>query len=147
MPAAPATGPIAPGVVLPGQENTYPQYGVGGGTPGSSAGWNVVTAHNASEKLGYENQGYLIWFTSNAEAQAEISSESSAYGSGEPQNAIPGLTQIGDFFGRLAEGSTWIRVAEVLIGLGLIAVGLAKLASGTGVGRVAETAAKGAALL
>lgn len=60
--------------------------------------------------------------------------------------SLAGLSQIGDFFGRLAEGSTWVRVAEVIIGLGLIVVGLAKLASGTSIGKLAGTVAKGAAL-
>lgn len=57
------------------------------------------------------------------------------------------LAAIGDFFGRLAEGSTWIRVAEVLLGLGLIVVGLSHLAAGTPIGRAATTAGKAAALL
>lgn len=37
------------------------------------------------------------------------------------------LTAIGDFFGRLEEGSTWIRIGEVLLGIVLIALGVAKM--------------------
>jgi hypothetical protein len=42
-------------------------------------------------------------------------------------NSIPGLSQIGSFFGALAQGNTWIRVAEGLLGIILIAVGLARI--------------------
>ena len=65
------------------------------------------------------------------------------------QTGIPvtGLNAIGDFFRRLTEGSTWIRVAEAILGLGLVIVGLAKLASGTSVGRAAVRAGKAAAIL
>lgn len=38
-----------------------------------------------------------------------------------------GLAGIGDFFARLTEASTWIRVGEVVLGLILIAVGLARI--------------------
>lgn len=40
---------------------------------------------------------------------------------------LSGLAAIGDFFARLTEASTWIRVAEVAIGLGLVVVGVAHL--------------------
>ena len=42
-------------------------------------------------------------------------------------NSVPGLQQVGSFFGALAEGSTWTRVAEGILGIILIAVGLARL--------------------
>lgn len=63
------------------------------------------------------------------------------------QGSLPGLAGIGDFFSRLSEGSTWIRVAEVIVGIGLIIAGLATVAKGTPIGQAAATAAKGAALL
>jgi hypothetical protein len=37
------------------------------------------------------------------------------------------IKSVTDFLSRLAEGNTWIRVAEVALGLMLIAVGVAKL--------------------
>lgn len=58
-----------------------------------------------------------------------------------------GLAAIGDFFSRLTQASTWIRVAEVLLGLALITVGLAHIASGTAAGRAALKAGKAAAIL
>lgn len=60
---------------------------------------------------------------------------------------LTGINAIGDFFQRLTQGNTWIRVAEFLLGLGLIVVGLAKLASGTAAGRTAAKVGKAAALL
>lgn len=62
-------------------------------------------------------------------------------------NPVSGLAAIGDFLGRLSQASTWVRVTEALIGLGLIIVGVAKLAAGTPVGNAALTAGKAAAIL
>lgn len=42
-------------------------------------------------------------------------------------NPLSGLAAIGDFFGRLTEGNTWIRIGEALLGIVLIAVGLARV--------------------
>lgn len=66
---------------------------------------------------------------------------------GKVTNPLTGLAAIGDFFQRLTQGNTWIRVAEAVLGLGLVIVGLAKLASGTAVGRAAASAGKAAAIL
>lgn len=49
-----------------------------------------------------------------------------AQGPGLP-SPLGGLAAIGDFFGRLSEGSTWIRVGEVVLGLILLAVGVARI--------------------
>jgi hypothetical protein len=67
--------------------------------------------------------------------------------SGPLKNPLTGLAAIGDFFQRLGQPATWIRVGEVLLGLALIVVGLAKLAEGTPVGNAALKAGKVAALL
>lgn len=58
-----------------------------------------------------------------------------------------GLAAIGDFFSKLGKANTWLRVAEVLLGAGLIIVALARLASGTPIGRAAVRAGKAAAIL
>ena len=60
---------------------------------------------------------------------------------------LTGLAAIGDFFQRLSQANTWIRVGEVLLGLALIIIGLAKLAEGTPLGHAALKAGKAAALL
>jgi len=135
MASAPVTGPA--GTVT--NESQYPQWGVGGGTPGSSAGWKIVEAANETQKLSYANQGYLVWFSSKAAAQSFIGSESSPFESGEPQNVIPGLAQIGDFFGALTQSSTWIRVAKVIVGGVLLIIGLAHM---TGAGNAIAAVAR-----
>lgn len=40
---------------------------------------------------------------------------------------LSGVAAIGDFFNRLGQASTWIRVGEVVLGLILLAVGIAKI--------------------
>jgi hypothetical protein len=128
MPANPPGAPVAPGIVTP--TSGYPEYGVGGGTPGNSAGWNIKVANNAAEKMSLAGQGYLIWFTTRSAAQNFVSSESSTFGSGNPPNPLAGVADIGDFFHRLTEGSTWTRVGEVILGGILIYAGVRALSSG-----------------
>jgi hypothetical protein len=48
----------------------------------------------------------------------------------QSSNQLPnltGLAAIGDFFSKLSQGNTWIRIGEAFLGLILIAAGLAKL--------------------
>ena len=134
MPAVRPGGPIAPGIVpLNGK---FPQYGVGGGTPGSSSGWNVIVANNDLEKTNDLANGYDTWFTSRSAASNFISNESSTAGSGN----LPGLTgidAIGDFFHRLTEGETWTRVGEVVLGVILLYAGVKAL---TGAGSATKAA-------
>lgn len=52
---------------------------------------------------------------------------------------LTGLNAVGDFFSRLTEANTWLRVAEFFLGLGLIIVGVARMAGDTPVGRAATT--------
>lgn len=62
-----------------------------------------------------------------------------------PPNVVPALTplgSIGDFFHRLTEKETWIRVGEVALGGILIYAGVRALSSGTAVGQAAKSAAK-----
>jgi hypothetical protein len=42
-------------------------------------------------------------------------------------NAVPGLSQIGTFFSDLGQANTWIRVAEVILGVALIGIGIAHI--------------------
>jgi hypothetical protein len=141
MPAVPHGAPIAPGIAT---GNAYPQWGVGGGTPGSSSGWKIVKATSEAQKTSYISKGYDAWFSTEAAAKSFEGTEESPVASGEPQgavaNAIPGLAQIGDLFGALTQASTWIRVAKVVAGGALLIIGLAHI---TGAGNaVAATARK-----
>jgi len=57
----------------------------------------------------------------------------------ETQTTIPGLAQIGDFFGALGQANTWIRVAKVVFGGALLVYGLAHI---TGVSGAAADAVR-----
>lgn len=57
------------------------------------------------------------------------------------------LGSIGDFFGRLTQANTWLRIGEAILAGGLILVGLAHLAGNTAAGRTARKIATRAALL
>lgn len=141
MPAVPAGQPIAPGIAT---GSAFPQWGVGGGTPGSSTGWKIVEAKTEAQKTTYISAGYVAWFSTEAAAKSFEGSEEGPVSSGEPQgaiaNAIPGLAQIGDLFGALTDPNTWIRVAKVMFGGVLLIIGIAHI---TGAGNaVASTARK-----
>lgn len=136
MPGIPGGSPIAPGIA---GGNTYPQYGVGGGTPGQAGGWNIKVARNGAEKMQDINQGYATWFSSRSAAQNFISSESSAYQSGE--GGLSGLAAIGDFFARLTEANTWIRVGEFIAGALILYIGLKAVVAPEGQ-RIASRTAK-----
>jgi hypothetical protein len=66
------------------------------------------------------------------------------------QNVVPGLTginAIGDFFSRLASANLWERVGEVVLGLILIAVGVAHITHAVPIAtKVAKTAGAAAVL-
>lgn len=51
---------------------------------------------------------------------------------------LGGLAAIGDFFNRLTEPNTWLRVGEVIAGLLLVYLGLKATMSGTAVGNVVK---------
>ena len=55
-------------------------------------------------------------------------------------NPLSGIAAVGDFFQRLTQANTWIRIGEVIIGVLLVAVGVAKL-SGVSPGSLAKVAA------
>jgi hypothetical protein len=42
-------------------------------------------------------------------------------------NPLTGITAVGDIFQRLAQPQTWIRISEVIIGVLLLAVGVASM--------------------
>jgi hypothetical protein len=55
------------------------------------------------------------------------------------EGAIPGLSQVGDFFDALTQRNTWIRVAKILVGGVLVIIGLAHI---SGAGNAVATVAK-----
>jgi len=55
---------------------------------------------------------------------------------------IAGVAAIGDFFNRLTQANTWIRVGEVAAGLILLYVGLNAATRGTAAGQVVQSATR-----
>jgi hypothetical protein len=91
-----------------------------------------------------------VWgpFNTRAEAEAARTAHSPetlthAIDTSTPGLPIPGLTTVEGFLSTLTNSNTWLRVAEVILGLVLIAVGLAKLTNAVPVAtRIAGKAAK-----
>jgi hypothetical protein len=88
-------------------------------------------------------------FATEAQAQAAQNPKPSPEGPGALVNAaadsVPGVASVGDFLHRLTEGSTWIRVGEVLLGLVLIAIGVARITHAVPIAtKIATTAGAGA---
>lgn len=136
MAAAPTTGTIAPGIAT---TDTYPQWSVGGGTPGSSAGWKIVEATTAAQKNTYAGEGYLVWFSSQGAAQSFLSTEESPIASGEPQGSLLGT--LAEFLGvgKISGTNLVIRAAKVLIGGVLLIVGIVHI---TGVDNAVASVAR-----
>jgi hypothetical protein len=59
-------------------------------------------------------------------------------------NPLSGVNAIGDFFNRLTQPNTWIRVGEVVAGLLLIYVGVNALMRDTAAGKAVQSAKRGA---
>jgi len=63
---------------------------------------------------------------------------------GAPFSNLGGINAIGDFFNRLTQPNTWVRVGEVGAGILLIYLGLSAVMRGTPAGDVASGAKRGA---
>jgi NADH dehydrogenase FAD-containing subunit len=117
--------------VMPGLASQVTSFLTGGG----HGTYQVVFAAGQQAQQ-YISNGFPHYPT-KAEAQQEAQTltaqaKASQTGVGNtPSKAVPnplgGLAAIGDFFGRLTEASTWIRIGEAVLGLILIAIGLARI--------------------
>lgn len=89
-----------------------------------------------------------IGFANSADAYAVAHGTSAPALVGGAVDAVSGATtDVGDFLSRLTSPQTWIRVAEVVLGLLLIAVGIAKLTNAIPAAtKVAKTVGVAAAL-
>lgn len=120
--------------------------------PGLTSHWyyntesGELTNGNNLENLGNNIFGGLGWHELNisgsateAQAAAEAKKEfptgkapTTSITSGvsnqvSEEVSVPGLSQIGAFFSSLVQANTWERIAEVLLGTILIAVGIAHM--------------------
>ena len=60
-----------------------------------------------------------------------------------PVTDLGGINAIGDFFNRLTEPNTWVRVGEVAAGLLLVYIGLSAVTRGTAAGDAASSVKSG----
>lgn len=78
------------------------------------------------------------WSPAQAAAKGTNRGINPHYGGSGP---LAGLASIGDFFGRLTDAHTWVRIGEVVLGLVLIAVAVARITHAVPIAtRVAKTA-------
>lgn len=127
MAQTPITG--IPGVVT--DPNKYPQWGVTqSGDRTQRSTYHIAEARNAADKNRLLQKNYDVWLVSQQAAESFIGTEitDAKQGKiGDALNPLSGLAAIGDFFHRLAEGNTWIRIGEGLLGIILIALGIARM--------------------
>lgn len=123
--------------------------------PGNDYYVNPVThsIQRQSNRLLAYAAGYILgpYDWANAEAAvvgAKVGASSAPSGTnalGTLQGAgkaadLSGLPAIGDFFNRLTQGNTWLRVGEVAVGLILLYMGLNAVTRGTPVGNAVQSA-------
>lgn len=101
------------------------------GAPVSVAGIPGETSKGYPTKAAAQKAANA-WNKSGAGKAATGSTPSNDFiGAGTPGlgggNPLTGLAAIGDFFARLSEANTWLRIGEGLLGVILIAVGVARL--------------------
>jgi hypothetical protein len=90
---------------------------------------------------------YNTQSSANAAKNSKSSAIAKATQAGNFPDPFSGLAAIGDFFARLTKANTWIRVGEVLLGLILLAVGVARVTNAVPIAtKIAKTAGTGALL-
>jgi hypothetical protein len=119
----------------------FPEWFVGPPVVGGPNQYQVVEAANAASAAKLSAEGYKGPYATQAQAQTAASSATAEATSTEVSApSIPGLAQVGDFFGALTQSATWIRVAKVIVGGLLLVIGLVHI---TGIsGAAADTARK-----
>lgn len=119
------------------------------GTIGLGAGWHQLPIPSTDTEAQAAAEAVKLYPTGTApttSVKTQVSNEAGQQLTGSA-TGLSGLASVGDFFGRLTEGATWIRVLEMILGVGLVIVGLARAAGGTPAGRAAGRVAAKAALL
>jgi hypothetical protein len=97
---------------------------------------------NPLAAIGLASAGW-VGFPTQALAKAFASHDIAAttkHAASDLPNPLTGVNAIGDFFNRLTEGNTWIRVGEVLAGVLLLYLGLNAAFRDTAGGRAVQSA-------
>lgn len=117
------------------------------------ANWNIANASSTENGQAGAAKAYLAGTASSsnvaamvynyAESSKPLSSAGPLPGEGAASSAVAGVESVTDFLSKLSSGALWLKVAEVAIGVILIAIGVAHV---TGAQNVVSKAA-GAALV
>lgn len=94
------------------------------------AGWhelNIPGSATAAQAAAEARKEFPRGKAPTSQGLAQAVPQAVASGVGAAAGTLTGLASIGDFFSRLSQAHTWERVAEVLLGVILIAVGLAHM--------------------
>lgn len=127
--------------------------------PGQMAWWlnmkTSVLAHTSSNPAIQDPTGQWLAFNSAADAKAYGTAHGmKGFSIGALANTVTGgitgalsttgtaLTDLSGFVSALSQKATWLRIAEGLLGLTMIAIGLTMIAKGTPVGNAAAKTVK-----
>jgi hypothetical protein len=108
----------------------FPEWFTGPPVVGGPNQYQVVEATTQAEATKLTAEGYKGPYATQADAetaagQATAKATSTEIGTPNGINlSVPGLSQVGSFFGALGDANTWIRVAKVVVGGLLLIVGL-----------------------
>lgn len=127
----------------PGQVSNTGPFGVPPGGPWfvNNASGTIQRQSNPVLAEGLAQSGWT-GFATQAAAKAFANKGPAGQAKQVTQSAFSGINAVGDFANKLTQANTWLRIAEGLLGIVLIAVALAKL---TGVDNAIQKAAVGAA--
>ncbi len=106
----------------------------------TAAEWNADQASGV-DAPNFENIGSPDGYPTRAAAQKAVNafngqsnasklSQAGVTTAPDVPNPLTGVAAIGDFFSRLTQASTWVRVGEVAVGLILLGIGLNSLLKG-----------------
>lgn len=111
---------------------------------GSGTTYTVKQLTTATQVENAETANLPLYPTkAAAQAAADTTNSANTPSTGPSSNPLAGLAAIGEFFGNLANANTWVRVGEAVLGLILLAVGVARI---THAQNVISTAVKAAAV-
>ena len=100
---------------------------------------NIQRQSNPLAAAGLANSGWT-GFPTQALAKAFASKGIAGSAKAAIPNPLGGVAAIGDFFNRLTQANTWVRVGEVAAGILLVYLGLNATMKGTAAGNAVQSA-------
>jgi hypothetical protein len=100
---------------------------------GQTTAWTVIHATNQAQVYALEQSTGQTPYPTKAAAQSKAASKNQNVGGSGTGNPLQGIAAIGDFFQRLTQPQTWVRVGEVALGGILVYAGVRALSHGSAV--------------